>query len=116
MEQRRIYYGGQALIEGVMIRGPRSGAGACRRPDGDIAVRCEALGGVYTGPLRHIPFVRGVIVLWETLALGMRSLIFSSNVAMGEEEKEISPLAVIGMGLTALALVAVRFFAGPGLP
>src|SRR3972149_10350044 len=115
MEQRRIYYGGQALIEGVMIRGPHNVAVACRRPDGEIAVRREALGGVYTGVLRRIPFLRGVIVLWETLALGGRSLLFSSNVAMGEDEKEISPLSVIGMGLTALAPVAVLFFAGPVL-
>jgi uncharacterized protein YqhQ len=112
---RTLYYGGQALIEGVMIRGPHSVAVACRRPDGGIAVRRETLGGVYTGPLRRIPFVRGVIVLWETLALGMRSLMFSSNVALGEEEKEISPLSVIGMGLTALVLVAILFFAGPVL-
>jgi len=111
---RMLYYGGQAVIEGVMIRGPHSVAVACRSPDGNITVRREALGDVYSGP-RRIPFVRGVIVLGETLALGMRSLIFSSNVALGEEEKEISPVAVIGMGLTSLALVAVLFFAGPVL-
>jgi uncharacterized protein YqhQ len=115
MSNRNLYYGGQAVIEGVMIRGPHSVAVACRRPDGEIAVRREVLGAVYTGPLRRIPFLRGVIVLWETLALGMRSLIFSSNVALGEEENEISPKAVIGMGLAALALVAVLFFAGPVL-
>jgi uncharacterized protein YqhQ len=115
MSNRNLYYGGQAVIEGVMIRGPNSVAVACRRPDGEIAVRREPLGAVYTGPLRRIPFLRGVIVLWETLALGMRSLIFSSNVALGEEENEISPMAVIGMGLTALVLVAVIFFAGPVL-
>ena len=115
MPNRTLYYGGQALIEGVMIRGPHSVAVACRRPDGDIAVRRESLSGVYTGVLRRIPFVRGVIVLWETLALGMRSLVYSSNVALGEEDKEISPISVIGMGLMALALVAVLFFAGPVL-
>ncbi len=115
MAAQTLYYGGQALIEGVMIRGPRNVAVACRRPDGEIAVRREALDGIYTGALRRVPFLRGVIVLWETLALGMRALLFSSNVAMGEEEKEISPLSVIGMGLTALALVAVLFFAGPVL-
>src|SRR3970040_1351437 len=115
MAEQTPYYGGKALIEGVMIRGPHNAAVACRRPGGEIAVRREALGGVYTGALRRIPFLRGVIVLWETLALGMRALLFSSNVAMGEEEKEISPLSVIGMGLTALALVAVLFFAGPVL-
>jgi uncharacterized protein YqhQ len=115
MSEQTQHYGGQAVIEGVMIRGPHSVAVACRRPDGDIAVRREALGGAYIGLLRRIPFLRGVIVLWETLALGMRSLLFSSNVALGEEEKEISPAAVIGMGLMALALVAVLFFAGPVL-
>lgn len=115
MSKQTLYYGGQAVIEGVMIRGPHSVVVACRRPDGEIAVRRETLSGVYTGLVRRIPLVRGVIVLWETLALGMRSLIFSSNVALGEEENEISPLAVIGMGLAALAVVAVIFFAGPVL-
>ncbi|MEE8347525.1 MAG: DUF1385 domain-containing protein [Dehalococcoidia bacterium] len=113
MSEPTLYYGGQAVIEGVMIRGPHSVAVACRRPDGDIIVRREDLGGVYTGALRRIPFVRGIIILGETLALGMRSLVFSSNVALGEEDKEISPMAVIGMGLTALALVVVLFFLGP---
>ena len=115
MSKQTLYYGGQAVIEGVMIRGPHSVVVACRRPDGEIAVRRETLGGVYTGLLRRIPFVRGVIVLWETLALGMRSLIYSSNVALGEEENEISPIAVIGMGLAALVVVAAIFFAGPVL-
>jgi len=113
MSEPTLYYGGQAVIEGVMIRGPHSVAVACRRPDGEIAVRHEGLGSMYTGALRRIPFVRGVIILGETLALGMRSLVFSSNVALGEEEKEISPAAIIGMGLTALALVTVLFFLGP---
>src|SRR3989337_2346226 len=115
MAEQTLYYGGQALIEGVMIRGPHNVAVACRRPDGEIAVRREALGGLYSGAVRRIPLLRGVIVLWETLALGMRALLFSANVAMVEEEKEISPLSVIGMGLMALLLVAVLFFAGPVL-
>jgi len=115
MSKQTLYYGGQAVIEGVMIRGPHSVVVACRRPNGEIAVRRETLSGVYTGLIRHIPFVRGVVVLWETMALGMRSLIFSSNVALGEEENEISPMAVMGMGLAAMAVVAVIFFAGPVL-
>ena len=115
MSKQTLYYGGQAVIEGVMIRGPHSVVVACRRPDGEIIVRRETLSGVYTGLIRHIPFLRGVIVLWETLTLGMRSLIFSSNVALGEEENEISPIAVIGMGLAALVVVAAIFFAGPVL-
>src|SRR3990170_1722695 len=115
MPEAKPLYGGQAVLEGVMIRGPRSMAVACRRPDGEIVVRSEELAGVYTGPLRRIPVVRGVIVMWETLALGMRSLIFSSNVALGEEEKEISSPAIWGTVLAALALATALFFAGPVL-
>lgn len=115
MAQGGLYYGGQAVLEGVMIRGPRSMAVACRRPDGGIALRREELRGVYTSRLRRIPLLRGVIVLWETLSLGMRALIFSSNVAMGEEEREISSTAIWLTALASLGLVAALFFAGPVL-
>ena len=113
MADKRIYYGGQAVIEGVMIRGPSSMAIACRKPDGDIIVRNQALGGVYTGPIRRVPFIRGMIVMWETLALGIRALIFSSNVAMGQEENEINSRALWITAGASLSLVAVIFFAGP---
>lgn len=115
MAAERIYYGGQAVLEGVMIRGPHSMAVACRRPDGAIVVRSEKLGGVYVGAVRRIPLLRGAVVMWETLALGMRALMFSSNVALGEDEREIRAGAVWGTALAALALVAVLFFAGPVL-
>jgi uncharacterized protein YqhQ len=113
MADRRIYYGGQAVIEGVMIRGPSSMAIACRKPDGEIIVRDQLLSGIYTGPLRRLPLVRGMIVMWETLALGIRALIFSSNVAIGQEENEINSRALWMTAFAALALVAAIFFAGP---
>jgi uncharacterized protein YqhQ len=113
MADARIYYGGQAVIEGVMIRGPSSMAIACRKPDGDILVRDQPLGAVYTGPLRRLPLVRGIIVMWETLALGIRALIFSSNVAMGQEDNEINSRALWFTAFASLALIAVIFFAGP---
>lgn len=113
MAERRIYYGGQAVIEGVMIRGPRSMATACRKPDGEIIVRGERLTGVYTGAVRRIPLLRGVILMWETLALGIRALTFSSNVARGAEEKEVSSGAIWSTALVSLALAALIFFAGP---
>src|SRR5919109_920290 len=113
MADRPIYYGGQAVIEGVMIRGPTSMAIACRRPEGDIIVRDRPLGGVYTGPLRRLPLVRGIIVMWETLALGIRALIFSSNVAMGQEDNEINSRALWVTAFLSLGLVAAIFFAGP---
>jgi uncharacterized protein YqhQ len=113
MSEKRIYYGGQAVLEGVMIRGPRMMAVACRRPEGDIAVHREELRGVYTGLIRHIPFVRGAIVMWETLALGIRALIFSSNVQLGEEDKGVESKPIMGTMFVSLALVIAIFFVGP---
>jgi len=114
-EAGSFYYGGQAVLEGVMIRGRRLVAVAVRRPRGDIALRVETLGGVYSARLRRIPFLRGIVVLWETLALGTRSLIFSSNVALEEEEGEISgPFLWATVGV-ALVFVIALIFVGPVL-
>jgi len=113
MAERRIYYGGQAVLEGVMIRGPRTLAVACRRPDGEIVVHKDNLGGVYSGSVRRIPLIRGAIVMWETLALGMRALIFSSNVAMGEEEKGSESAPILGTMVVTMGIVVAIFFIGP---
>jgi uncharacterized protein YqhQ len=114
--QNTEYYGGQAVIEGVMIRGPRQVAVAVRRPDGDITCRTDTLGSFYVGPIRRIPLLRGVIVLWETLALGIRALVFSSQVAMGEDEdEEVSGAYIWGTLAITLTFVAAVFFLGPVL-
>ena len=78
---QRHTYGGQAVLEGVMIRGRDNMAVAVRRPDGTIAVQCQSLNSLFTGRLRSIPLLRGVIVLAETLTLGMRALTYSANVS-----------------------------------
>ncbi len=114
-----VYYGGQAVIEGVMIRGPEHMAVCVRHPDGHIITHSEALRGMYTGRLRRVPLLRGVIVLAETLALGMRSLNFSSRVAMeGEKDDDGEPVefpekVFWGTMLVSLAFVVGVFFAGP---
>lgn len=84
-----FYYGGQAVMEGVMMRGRSSMAVAVRQPDGNICIYEEALqpGPVVT-KVRNWPFIRGVFVLWDTLLLGMRALIFSANVGLQEVEGE----------------------------
>ncbi len=115
MGGRRIYYGGQAVLEGVMIRGPRTMAVACRRPDGEIVVRRERLGGVYAGAVRRIPLLRGMIVIWETLALGMRALVFSSNIALDEEEKGVESGAIWTTAIVSLIVVSGLFFVAPVL-
>lgn len=84
---KRYYYGGQAVMEGVMMRGQRQMAVAIRQPDGRIALHSAPLDSwVYRSPVRNWPFIRGVFVLWDALLLGMRALTLSANVALTEEE------------------------------
>jgi uncharacterized protein YqhQ len=81
-----FFYGGQAVIEGVLMRGRHHYAVAARRPDGSITVRSEMLTSrVYTNPIWARPFLRGVAGLIEMLGLGMRALQWSANVQLGEE-------------------------------
>ena len=110
-----LYYGGQAVIEGVMIRGPRHLAVAVRGPDGSIVRRVETLTGVYTGRVRRIPIVRGGVVLFETLALGVRALMWSTNIAAGHDGEEISKTQIIVSLAVTMAFVAAIFFMGPVL-
>lgn len=81
-------YGGQAVIEGVMMRGAHKAAIAVREPNGGIAVHEQPLSAaLYRGRVTRTPFVRGVIGLWDALVLGTRALMWSANVALGEDEK-----------------------------
>ncbi|MDX1662650.1 MAG: DUF1385 domain-containing protein [Candidatus Promineifilaceae bacterium] len=80
-------YGGQAVIEGVMMRGSRALAVAVRDPEGEIVIHTEPLDQrIYGGALAKIPFLRGLTLLWDALGLGMKCLLFSADVAMPEEE------------------------------
>ncbi len=83
----KFYYGGQAVIEGVMMRGQRHMAVAVRAPDGRIVLHEEPLKGLLTHPAMKLPFLRGLLGLWDALGLGMKALMFAANVAMEEEEK-----------------------------
>lgn len=112
-------YGGQAVIEGVMIRGQRHFAVAVRDPQGEIVVHTEELKGrIYGGRWLKTPLLRGPLVLWDSLALGMRTLMFSAKIAMveesGEGEKvEMSSGALWGTMVAALAFAIGLFFVAP---
>jgi uncharacterized protein YqhQ len=81
----RFNYGGQAVVEGVMMRGQRSASVAVRAPTGAIVVHEELLtAGLYHRPVARWPFVRGVLLLWEMLVLGSRMMMFAASVAMGQ--------------------------------
>lgn len=112
MEDRIITYGGQAVIEGVMMRGQKAYAVAMRTPDGRIVVHTEKLANVYRSKIAKIPFLRGMILLWDALGLGMRALTLSANTQTGEDEKlEGAPL-YLTLGL-ALAFGIGLFFLLP---
>ena len=82
-----FYYGGQALIEGVLIRGQRNVRMAVRRPDGGIWTGPLPLGRLTSGWLRRVPLVRGVLVLAEALTMGIRGLNRSAEIAMADPDE-----------------------------
>ena len=87
-KQQPALYGGQAVIEGVMIRGRRTVALACRKPNGDIYRHREPLRSpLVRSRIARLPFVRGVVVLWESLAYGIRMLMRSAEVQLEQEEQ-----------------------------
>lgn len=108
-------YGGQAVLEGVMIRGHRHLSIAVRRPDGGIALHCQHLSSFFAGPLRRIPLTRGIVVLVETLILGMRALTYSANVGLETEDEEVSKGAVAVMIGVSFVLGIGLFFLAPVL-
>jgi len=111
-EDRIITYGGQAVIEGVMMRGQKAFAIAMRAPDGKVAVHTEKLEAVYRSAITKIPFLRGVILLWDALGLGMRALTISANTQTGEDEKLEGPALYLTLGLS-LAFGVALFFLFP---
>ena len=87
-----INYGGQAVMEGVMMRGSKAMAVAVRAPNGQIVVRSEPLNQkIYAGWVVKVPIVRGITMLWDTLILGTRTLMLSADIAAQEPGAESSP-------------------------
>jgi len=108
-------YGGQAVIEGVMMRGKHVAAIAVRAPDQHIVQRIQPLSSFYRGRLAKTPFLRGLLGLWDALVLGWQSLSYSVNVALPEETQLEGPAAwltlalsfALGIGLFMLAPAAL---------
>lgn len=100
-------YGGQALIEGVLMRGSKAVAAAMRAPDGTISVQTEELTGIYTSPIKNIPFLRGLIILWDSLGLGSRFLTVSANLQTGENEKLEGPAMYLTLGVALVMSIGI---------
>jgi uncharacterized protein YqhQ len=97
-----------------MMRGRNAVAIAMRAPDQQIVVHSEALGPIYRSVWAKIPFLRGVVTLWDALSLGMRALTISANTQTGEEEKLEGASLYLTLGLS-LTIAVGLFFLAPAL-
>lgn len=110
---KRFYYGGQAVIEGVMMRGQKTMVTAVRHPSGGLAIHTQLLSSIYTGRLRKVPLIRGIIILIEAMVLGIKALLYSANVSLEEEGEKISGGLVWVMVIGSLVLAIAIFFIAP---
>jgi uncharacterized protein YqhQ len=110
MEMAPHYYGGQAVIEGVMMRGVDRWAVAVRRPTGDIWLECHPVTAATQRPrFWRLPMVRGCYALFDSLAIGMKALSISAHQSMEEDEEETGSVAM-GSALLLAALVFIGLF------
>lgn len=111
-----IKVGGQAVIEGIMMRAPRTFTVVVRRPDGNLSVREDRwYSPMERWPLLKRPFLRGCIVLYEALFNGIQALTYSANEALGEEEEPLGPWALAGTIALALGGAVFLFVVVPHL-
>jgi uncharacterized protein YqhQ len=106
-------YGGQAVIEGVLMRGAHTAAVACRDPKGQIVVHETELNQkIYRSKLAKTPFVRGLVLLWDALGLGTRALMWSADVALDEEGEDTPSFdGPLGWGTMAVSFsIAIGLF------
>jgi len=114
-ENEMRHYGGQALIEGVLMRGKNHVVAAVREPNGNIHVEDEELQGIYKSRISEIPFFRGLTVLWDSLALGMKYLTLSANLQTEGEEEKIEGASLYLTVFFSIGLAIGIFFVIPSL-
>ncbi len=108
-------YGGQAVMEGVMMRGKQVAATAVRAPDQHIVQQVQPLSPLYRGRLAKTPFLRGLLGLWDALGLGWQSLSFSANVVAPDDAKIEGPVEWVVLGLAILLGVGLFMLAPAAL-
>lgn len=111
---KQFSYGGQAVIEGVMMRGAHKFAVAVRNPQGEIIIHEQPLSKtLYRSWISRTPFVRGVVGLWDALGLGTRALLWSADVAMMEEPAKPADVPPGMPMVMAAAGPSTSVFTGP---
>lgn len=109
MAQDAPSYGGQAVLEGVVMRGPRYVSLSVRKPDGDVAsVTKRALSPSQKGPLLRVPIVRGAFAFWDSLSLGVEMLVKSAEIASPEEAAPAK--AAVTAGVVVGGVMAIGLF------
>ena len=108
-----FHYGGQAVMEGVMMRGRKHMATVVRRPDGELVNNTQLVPSLYTGRLRTLPLVRGIIVLIEAMVLGVQTLMYSANVSLEEEDEKVEGWLIWVVLAFSLAAAVAIFFVAP---
>jgi uncharacterized protein YqhQ len=111
---KRAQVGGQAVIEGVMMRGVGNWSLAVRKPDQSIALHAWPLESwMKRYPILKLPIVRGVVALIESLVIGVRAIGISANESLGEEEEQLTKKQIGGTVVVALILAVAIFFLAP---
>lgn len=111
--KKKVYVGGQAVIEGVMMRGPKKIATAVRTPSGEITIKEDPVHSFTDKhPLFKKPFLRGTVALCESLVYGMKSLSYSAQAA-GEEDEQLEGWQMALTMAVSVALAIVFFLAIP---
>jgi uncharacterized protein YqhQ len=128
-----LQYGGQAIIEGVMMRSPRFFSVACRAPNGEIVLQAEAIEKTWIGRQKwlKLPFLRGTLAILDSMALGIRAMSFASKIQMDpayqteeekakaegkpEPKKHIQDIAVAGTMIVSIGLALFLFTVLPNI-
>jgi uncharacterized protein YqhQ len=105
----KFNYGGQAVIEGVMMRGPEKWAVAVRTPSGKIVIEERPLASALNTPLFKLPFIRGLVALYDALVLGIEALVYSANQAVEEEGEKLSK-SELGLSMILAFAVGIGLF------
>lgn len=110
----KINVGGQAVIEGVMMRGPEYIATAVRKPSGEIVYKRQKISNIKNKFLK-IPFLRGGVMIFDALVLGVKELTFSANQSEEEEEKQMTDKEAILTAVFSMGLGILLFMVLPSL-
>src|SRR5919199_4307716 len=113
MRQNQFPYGGQAVMEGVMMRGLRQATVAVRAPDGRIVFQDRPLNLARRLLWARVPILRGIQMLGDALIIGIWALSFSANTAAGEEDEQLSSAQLTGIIAVSLAMAIGLFFVLP---